>query len=396
MNPLNVAILTPNSPQRWELGHLLSHYRVVRLIENSIQAYPESKELQSLLRILSPQIIFLDVADLETAIRISKEASEWLPGIQIIAFGGHLESSQMLFVMRAGIQEYLPFPLNAEDLRDALTRCVRRLEEKPVAMDLVSNVYSFLPSKPGVGASTICLNTAAAIAQRTQNRTGLFDFDLDCGTIDFYMNLEAGFSVRDAAEYGEQMDDTIWQRLITKAGGLDVLRSGRPHPDRPINIWNLEAALAFARPRYDHICVDLAAVGSQTAMATLRHSNRIFLVTTPEICSLHMTLRSLDVIKEMGLDSRVSVVLNRMDSRSHMRVSQVEDLLGQKVLQSFPNDWVGMQRSMSEGKALLQTGPLAGRFTEFAARILKVEQPVQKPEGLLSGLGKFFQGSARS
>lgn len=391
MNPLNVAILTPNSPQRWELGHLLSHYRVVRLIENAMHGYPDSKELQSLLRILSPQIVFLDVTDLEQAIRVAKEASEWLPGIQIIAFGGRLESSEMLFVMRAGIQEYLPYPVNSEDLRDALTRCVRRLEEKPIAMDLVSNVFSFLPAKPGAGASTICLNTAAAIAQRTQNRTGLFDFDIDCGTLDFYMNLEAGFSVRDAVEYGEQMDDTIWQRIVTKAGALDVLRSGRPHPDRPLNIWNLEAILAFARPRYDHICIDLAAVGSQTSMATLRHSNRIFLVTTPEICSLHMTLRTLDVIKEMGLDSRVSIVLNRMDSRSHMRLSQVEELLGQKVAQAFPNDWVGMQRSMQEGKALLQSGPLAGRYTEFAASLLKAEVPVKKPEGLLSGIGRLFQ-----
>lgn len=391
MNPLNVAILTPNSPQRWELGHLLSHYRVVRLIENAMHGYPDSKELQSLLRILSPQIVFLDVTDLEQAIRVAKEASEWLPGIQIIAFGGRLESSEMLFVMRAGIQEYLPYPINSEDLRDALTRCVRRLEEKPVAMDLVSNVFSFLPAKPGAGASTICLNTAAAIAQRTQNRTGLFDLDIDCGTIDFYMNLEAGFSVRDAVEYGEQMDDTIWQRIVTKAGALDVLRSGRPHPDRPMNIWNLEAILAFARPRYDHICIDLAAVGSQTSMATLRHSNRIFLVTTPEICSLHMTLRTLDVIKEMGLESRVSIVLNRMDSRSHMRLSQVEELLGQKVVQAFPNDWVGMQRSMQEGKALLQSGPLAGRYAEFAGSLLKAEAPVKKPEGLLSGIGRLFQ-----
>ncbi len=391
MNPMNVAILTPNSPLRWELGHMLAHYRVVRLIENSIQSYPETKELQSLLRVLSPQIIFIDVTDMEQALRIAREASEWLPGIQIIAFGGHLESNQMLYVMRAGIQEYLPSPLNAEDLRDALVRSVRRLEEKPVAMELVSNVFSFLPAKPGVGASTICMNTAGAIAQRTQNHTGLFDFDMDCGAIDFYMNLEAGFSVRDAAEYGEQIDDTIWQRLLTKVGLLDVLRAGRPHPDRPVNVWNLEAILAFARPRYDHICVDLAAVGSPASMATLRHSNQIFLVTTPEICSLHMTLRTLDVIKEMGLDSRVRVVLNRMDSRSHMRVSQVEDLLGQKVMQSFPNDWVGMQRSMSEGKALLQSGPLAGRYAEFAARILKAETPVKKPEGLFSGIGKLFQ-----
>lgn len=255
--------------------------------------------------------------------------------------------------------------------------------------DQYRKLYAFLPAKPGVGASTVCLNTAGALA-KLSSRVCLLDFDLQCGALDFLLNLQAGFSVRDVAEHAGQLNSSIWERHVTRAGNLEVLRAGRPQPDRPVSADRLRSVAQFASQSYNEVCVDLPAVGDPCALPVLEMATDIFLVTTAELPTLHLAQRTLDLLRERGLKNRVRIILNRVDAQTPMKRYQIEELLGTEVIVSIPNSWTTIQKSLSMGQAVIPNGVLGSRFTDFAFTLRHGVMQKKEEAGLSNYISKLF------
>jgi Flp pilus assembly CpaE family ATPase len=64
-----------------------------------------------------------------------------------------------------------------------------------------SDLYTFLPAKPGVGTSTIALSTSCALAEEMNAHTLLMDCDLAAGAIQFLLKLGQSASVIDAVNH---------------------------------------------------------------------------------------------------------------------------------------------------------------------------------------------------
>jgi hypothetical protein len=85
---------------------------------------------------------------------------------------------------------------------------VDRLRAHAAGLDAIpktGEVLCFLPAKPGVGASTITVNTAAAF----------LDADLGSGMVRFMLQIEHEWSIRDAAKRAADLDENLWPQLIT-------------------------------------------------------------------------------------------------------------------------------------------------------------------------------------
>ncbi len=78
----------------------------------------------------------------------------------------------------------------------------------PPAIEADTNqVYSFLPSKAGVGASTMAMNTAVAMSRVPDSSVLLSDFDLNSGMVRFMLKLDGAYCVTDATEHALDMDE---------------------------------------------------------------------------------------------------------------------------------------------------------------------------------------------
>ena len=106
---------------------------------------------------------------------------EVLSGIQIIAIHRTTEPQLLLDVMRLGIREFLAYPFERKSVTDAVSRVGELLAKNPISVDATDLVYSFLPSKAGVGTSTIALNAAVAASRLRGTKVFLSDFDLNSG-----------------------------------------------------------------------------------------------------------------------------------------------------------------------------------------------------------------------
>ena len=346
-------------------------------VNRILHSYPSAIDLVRSLRAHAPDVLFLDFESLEKAQEIVGFVEKETDGLQIIAIHRTCDAKILRETMRLGVREFLVDPFERSLLLDSIAHVKALLERKPAAHGATTEVFSFLPSKAGVGTSTLALNVSAALARRPNTRVLLSDFDLNSGMVRFLLNLRNEYSVIDAVEHSLDVDENLWPQLVTSMDQLDVLHAGRVNPNLRIEGTQIRNLVEFMRRNYDALCFDLSGNLEKYSMELMQESKRIMLVVTPEIASLHLAREKLHFLRGLDLDSRVSVVLNRCHKKPLFTKEQVEELLGLPVVVSFPNDYLGVNRAMTAGKWMEPDTEMGVMFAAFAKSLIE-KRPIAK------------------
>jgi pilus assembly protein CpaE len=344
----------------------LSGVAVLRRLEH----YPQEVDLVRLVRACAPHVIFLSAESLTETLAVARSIEAQALGLQTVAVHHRCDPGILLEIMRAGVREFLSPPFSTKALRDALLRIKEIVDRTPPPVDTTDRVFTFLPSKAGVGTSTIALNASVAFADVPDTGVLLADFDLNCGIIDFMLKLENPYSMVNAAENCQQLDDNLWRQLVTSVGGLDVLPSGNINSGFRIEPAQIRHLMDFARRHYKVICVDLSGSFEKYSIEVMHESQQIFLVCTQELPSLHLARAKLNSLRALDLDERISIIVNRVHKRASMGTTEIEKLLGLPVKLMFPNDYPGVHRALANGKRVAPSSELGKRFRAMADTIL--------------------------
>ncbi|HVO97518.1 MAG TPA: AAA family ATPase [Bryobacteraceae bacterium] len=382
---LRSIIISPDTElsERLEAAITLSgEASVNRVLEN----YPPAIDLVRTLRAHAPDILFLNFESLEKAQEIVSFVEKDADGLQIIAFHRSCDAKILRESMRMGIREFISDPIDRAVLMDSINHVKALLERKPPTHGQTTQVFSFLPSKAGVGTSTLAMNVSAAIARRPNTRVLLSDFDLNSGMMRFLLNLRNEYSVIDAVEHSLHIDENLWPQLVTTMGQLDVLHAGRVNPNLRIEGTQIRSMVEFMRRNYDALCFDLSGNLEKYSMELMQESKRVMLVVTPEIPSLHLAREKLAFLRGFDLESRVSVVLNRVHKKPLFTKTQVEELLGLPVAHTFLNDYNAVNKAMTEGKWLDPETEMGRQFDTFAHSLIERRTSAKEPKRFLEFL----------
>jgi pilus assembly protein CpaE len=355
-------------------------------VNRVLDSYPSAIDLVRSLRAHAPDVLFLSFEVLDKAQEIVGFVEKQSDGLQIIAIHRTCDSKILRESMRLGVREFLSDPFERALLLDSVSHVKALLERKPPTHGTTTQVFSFLPSKAGVGTSTLALNVSAALARRPNTRVLLSDFDLNSGMMRFLLNLRNDYSVIDAIEHSLHVDENLWPQLVTTMDQLDVLHAGRVNPNLRIEGTQIRNLVEFMRRNYDVLCFDLSGNLEKYSMELMQESKRIMLVVTPEIPSLHLAREKLHFLGGFDLESRVSVVLNRCHKKPLFTKAQVEELLGLPVVQSFPNDYLGVNKAMTAGKWLESDTEMGQMFAEFAKSLIDKKPIPKEPKKFLEFL----------
>jgi pilus assembly protein CpaE len=370
---LRGIMICPDVDLAERLDTLLIEIGIVS-ITRTLDHYPNSLELVRFLRAHAPQVIFVSTESTPKAMEIAHEVEKNTPGVQIVAVSRFVDPQILLEVMRAGIREFASLPFDRQTLTEGLLRIKNALETRPPEIEATDQVFSFLPSKAGVGTSTIALNTAVAMSRLPNTSVLLSDFDLNSGMLRFMLKLDNGYCVTDAAEHSLDMDESLWPTMVTSLDSLDVLHAGKLNPDFRIEPTQVRHLMEFMRRNYAALCFDLSGNLERYSLEIMHESKRIFLVCTPEIPSLHLAREKYIYLKQLDLGDRVSVLLNRCQKRPLITPQQIEQLLGLPVHMTFPNDYQGVQRSLTFGRWVEPNTDLGKQFGLLAQTMLDHRQ----------------------
>jgi len=332
-----------------------------------------------MIRVRKLDLVILDVDDFERAEVLMAFLDEALPGFAVLALANQKNLDLLPKLMRLGVREYLASPVEAAAFADAINVIVHRLRMHPVAAPRLSDLYTFIPAKPGVGTSTIAVSVSCALAEDLRARTLLLDCDLAAGSIQFLLKLGKSASLVDALMQSQNLDEGLWAQMVGKWGRLEVLHAGELEPPPQIDQGDLLRVLSLARAQYDVICADLASSFDPFSISLMRESRRIFLVTTPEVVPLHLAASRLSRLTDLGLRDRVSLLLNRK-TRSKLTDLDVAGAVGMPVTHCFANDYAGVQGAILVASPVSQKSDLGQEVLDLANSLvsrLKPKQTVQ-------------------
>lgn len=372
---LRSILISPDEPLNLELATTLAELPDVE-VSRVFSSYPALEDLLRTIRVRKPDFLFLCVEDLSQVGTLAAQLDDLMPDFPVVALGRHLEADVMPKLMHLGIREYLTSPIERTSLARVIAAVQRLIQKHPLRPASLGDLYTFLPAKPGVGCSTIAASTSCALAEELGARTLLADCDIAAGPIKFLLKLGSSASIVDALAHAPNLDEDLWSQMVGRWHKLDVLHAGELAPPPNIDLLSLQSVLSMARSQYEVICADLASSMDPFSIALMRESHRIFLVTTPEMVPLHFAAERVRALKKLGLDERVSLLLNRKTGRKGgLSDAEVARLVGLPITVTFSNDYDGVGRSILEASPVSRDTSLGQSILNLAHSLVPHLQP---------------------
>lgn len=313
------------------------------------------------------------------------------PQITAIAVGCGDSRDELLRLMQAGIRDVLPH-FTTGGLLDATKRALAVLGG---ATEVLADLYSFLPAKPGCGATTTATHAAGLAARMAGEPILLMDFDIRLGVTTFLLKAEGTRTIQDALRMVDLIDRDMWSSLVAQLGNLHLLGSGAGDFSRAFPPQNFRQLLDYAVRQYSVIAIDLPGAMEEYECDVLLRSKRIMLVCTPDIGALHVARRKCQWFLEMQLTDRVSIVLNCVERRSTLSVKEIERIVQLPVHYLLPAGAKDLAKTVHKGEILDARCPLGKQIAAIAADMVPVKSLVDRPSPMRRFVDYFSVSPAR-
>lgn len=287
------------------------------------------------------------------------------PTTGVVIVGSRLEPALMLEAMRAGVTEFVAEPLKAPELQAAINRVAGARTGAGTG-----EVFAVVGAKGGVGATTLAVNIATVLSSSTSKEEGTLLIDLHswCGDAALMLGADARFSMIDALENIQRLDEKYLKGLVAKSkAGPDVLAS----PDRttsvPFDPARVTAVVSAAARVYRYVVLDLPR-GDASSMDALQLTSSITVVTTQELTAIRSANRLAGALRQRFSAERVRVVISRYDRSSEISEQDLERALGGRIGHMFPSNYRAALEALNKGRPVVveNHSKLASSFTAYA------------------------------
>jgi pilus assembly protein CpaE len=332
-----------------------------------LNEYPTLHHLVRLINSYEPDVVFLEIGKSDTAIRTVRDVQAASQSTAVIGFGEDITPEIRYEAAQAGVTDIVRIPCSEEALKRAIGRALEL--ERTRAHE---NVIAFLPAKAGSGATTTALNVAASLAHEWNKKVLILEADLHSGLLPVLLKLDPKQSIVDALELSDSLEDKIWEGLVTKAQGLDLLPTPWGKASSHFTPWEYHRLLAFASPRYDFVIVDLPEVVNDATEAIVARASRVHIVCTAENSSVFLARRRIHELEaRMVRHDRVQVLLNRHQPGDSLE--EIELLIGRKLSAALPNDYGQVRAATASGRVVDPTCTLGRAYRRFAAGLAGID-----------------------
>ncbi len=293
--------------------------------------------------------------------------------------------SRMLVLGEQAIEQVAP---EGSRLRGALrnaagqrNRQIRRLAERAdTAARRPATVTALYSTKGGSGRTTLATNLAAEIGRRHPGEVLVIDLSLPYNHVALLANLVPTTCIaRLAGAPAESLGYLLRSALLGHEDGFMVLPAAlRPEEAELIKADLVRRVIDIMAPQFRHVIIDLGVALSDEALAAIERSDRLILVATPELTSMHDTRYVMELATDVLQvpSGSVDVVLNHRTPHSTMSRRDVESILGRPVTAEFRYLGDRAENAGLAGRLLLRsatTSPFARAITDLADRLERTQ-----------------------
>lgn len=388
------VIIAPESEALASLRKVISSSAGFELVE-WFREYPDEAAFLRMLRLDLPSLLVVHFTDQVRALHLMALAQQYSPGTEILAFCEE-NISILSTLLRAGVRDYVTTTSSFENIASTFTALAEKLKNRPVSPNASGQIITFLPAKPGCGASTIAANATFAASKLSSKRVLLADFDRNSGVQAFLFKLRAEHTLGDALQSVQEMDGDMWSRLRSQAGKLDILPSDL-ETCSPMDSTRASHLMQFFRRAYDLTSIDLSGQLDSTSIEAMLESKRVYIVCTQELACQHMLIRKVAQLRIAGLDRQMRLIVNRYMPRHVMSADRISELVRVPVKMTIANDYDAVNNSMQNGALIKPDSTLGKSYSKLAERMLEERSEVPKSKHrFLEFFSQTFMRSADS
>jgi pilus assembly protein CpaE len=319
---------------------------------------------------LQPDIVLMDInMPGIDGITASERITQQVPFCQVIMMSVQGESDYLRRSMLAGAREFLIKPFSSDELVSSIRRVYQlgatRRQAMPVPTPAQSSattaesmtrtagkIISVFSAKGGVGCSTIAVNLAIALQQTAAIKVAIVDASLQFGDVGVLLNLYASRTIADLASLVDELDNELINDIFIphSSGVKALLAPPRPEVADTVTPGLMTSVLERLTSMFDIVLVDTGSVLDDIVLNVLDISDKIIVVTTPEIPAIKNAKQFFEVTEALEYDrSRIMFVLNKMDKRINIRAEDIEANIRYKIEGQLPIDDRTVTTSVNQG-----------------------------------------------
>jgi Flp pilus assembly CpaE family ATPase len=236
-------------------------------------------------------------------------------------------------------------------------------------------IVAFYSAKGGAGATTLAINTSAALARKFPRQVLLVDLAAPFGHAALFADLIATGSIASASKAAQVDFDTVLRgNIVNHRTGMGVL----PGTLRPEEVDTLTGELVgrvldVVVSLQKVIVVDLGTSLAEAALAVIERAECLVIVVPPEIAAMTPARRALAIFRDiMNVpDNRIELVLNQRSPHPSLDRGGVESILGRKMSVVVGFDDSRPEDSTIAGGLVIQRDP-SSVVSRGAAEIARV------------------------
>jgi pilus assembly protein CpaE len=196
-------------------------------------------------------------------------------------------------------------------------------------------IVAFYSAKGGSGATTLAVNTAAALGRKFPREVLLVDFGAPFGHAALFADLIATGSIASATKASPADFPTVLRgNIVHHKAGMGVLPGTLRPEEGDVMTGELTGRVldvVTSGPKL--VLADLGTSLGEAALAVIERAECLVMVVPPEIAAMTDARRALAIFRDiMNVpDNRIGLVLNQRSPRQPLDRAAVESILGRKM-----------------------------------------------------------------
>lgn len=315
-------------------------------------------ELKEWLRHANLDMVAINLGESERqGLSIVQRIADVAPSCGVLGISSRTDPQTILAAMRAGCSQFVPWPIEADDLDMALDR-IRASRTSELRS---SKRICVIGSSGGAGATTVACNLAMELSHLTNRRCGLVDLNLEFGDVCSSFDCNPTYTLADVCREGSDPDRLLLGKALHELP-CNVSILARPtklkealevHPE------GIDAALRVMGSMFPFVIVDLPRTSSFITAAAVRGAERTLVVTQLGVPYIRNATRIYDALLQMGAyEGTIEIVLNRCNANfERISPEEVEAHFGQPIFGMIPNDYRRVRSSLDLGHPIVTDAP---------------------------------------
>ena len=293
-----------------------------------------------------------------------------LSSLGIIIFSLRAEPNDIVAGLNAGADHYIRKRPGAEVELLPVVRAY--LTQPPKALHIQSHgkIISFCSAKGGTGTTSICVNTAFALAKlEPQARIVLVDMVFPIGSVGSSLGYETSKTIAHMShEIASKVDRVTIERYVSqklKWGFHVIIGANDPQEATGLNVDQISAIFEMLGATYDYVLVDLGRTMSRISIPIIENSSAVVVIVTPDISTIKASRVILDHLEAHNVDrNRILLINNRTVGRVWTTTEDIEREMKLPLTATIP--YVVEYMTM----AINASVPFMEKFPDHAAGIV--------------------------